>query len=109
MGTIRICGAYPSGYGLARDRIVRDANPATIGIASHEHGRIRCAAPKNQPAQCPRSEEIRVKLPLRIAYVEQEKWGGETEGLKVSFAAADAKLAQLDVFTVRRASAPHLT
>lgn len=50
-----------------------------------------------------------MNLAARIAEAEREGWRGETEGFKVSLAAADAKPARLDVFTVRRASATHLS
>jgi hypothetical protein len=36
------------------------------------------------------------RLHARIAEAEREGWTGEAEGLRVSLAAADAKLAQLD-------------
>lgn len=48
------------------------------------------------PAQLPRLLEIRDNLADRIAEAEREGWHGEVEGLKVSLAGADAKLAQLD-------------
>jgi hypothetical protein len=42
-------------------------------------------------------EEIRVNLAARNAEAKREGWKGETEGLKVSLATADAKLAQLEL------------
>jgi hypothetical protein len=48
------------------------------------------------PAQRSRLVEIRDNLNDRIAEAEREGWLGEVEGLKVSFASAEAKLAQLD-------------
>ena len=47
------------------------------------------------PAQRPRITEIRGNLLDRIAEAQREGWHGEVEGLKVSLAGADAKLAQL--------------
>ncbi|GAA1934535.1 hypothetical protein [Streptantibioticus ferralitis] len=47
------------------------------------------------PAQQHRLTEIRNNLQDRIAEAEREGWLGEIEGLKVSLAAANAKLAQL--------------
>ena len=48
------------------------------------------------PVQRPRLEEIRANLTARIAEAEHEGWIGEAEGLRVSLAAANGKLAQLD-------------
>ncbi|MFJ5118330.1 hypothetical protein [Kitasatospora sp. NPDC088548] len=41
-------------------------------------------------------EEIRDNLLARIAEAEREGWLGEVEGLKVSLAGAEDKLAQID-------------
>jgi len=54
-------------------------------------------APERRSAQRPRLEEIRVNLAARNAEAKREGWKGETEGLKVSLATADAKLAQLEL------------
>ena len=48
------------------------------------------------PAQRPRLAEIRDNLITRIAEAEREGWLGEVEGLKVTLAGADDKLAQVD-------------
>jgi len=48
------------------------------------------------PAQRPRIAEIRENLIARIAEAGREGWLGEIEGLKVSLAGADDKLAQID-------------
>jgi hypothetical protein len=48
------------------------------------------------PAQHARIVEIRDNLIARIAEAEHEGWLGEVEGLKVSLAGAEDKLAQLD-------------
>ena len=48
------------------------------------------------PAQRPRIAEIRDNLIARIAEAEREGWHGEAEGLKISLAGADDKLAQID-------------
>jgi hypothetical protein len=48
------------------------------------------------PTQRDRMVEIRDNLLARIAEAEREGWTGEAEGLKVSLAAANAKLAQAD-------------
>ena len=48
------------------------------------------------PAQRHRLVEIRDNLIARIAEAEREGWLGEVEGLKISLAGADDKLAQID-------------
>jgi hypothetical protein len=48
------------------------------------------------PAQRPRLVEIHDNLIARIAEAEREGWLGEVEGLQVSLAGANDKLAQLD-------------
>ena len=48
------------------------------------------------PAQRARIAEIRDSLTARIAEAEREGWLGEAEGLKVSLAGAEDKLAQID-------------
>jgi hypothetical protein len=45
---------------------------------------------------------IRDNLTARIAEAEQQGWLGEAEGLKISLAAADTKLAQTDALITRR-------
>ena len=60
------------------------------------------------PAQRHRLEEIRDNLLTRIAEAEREGWTGEAEGLKVSLAAANNKLAQADLTATRRAEAVSL-
>jgi hypothetical protein len=53
------------------------------------------------PAQRPRIAEIRDNLTARIAEAEREGWLAEIEGLKVSLAGAEDKLAQIDRRTGR--------
>jgi hypothetical protein len=48
------------------------------------------------PAQHDRLVEIRDNLTARIAEAQREGWLGEAEGLQVSLAGANDKLAQLD-------------
>lgn len=62
----------------------------------HEHSCVRCPVLRMDPAPRPRLEEIRSNLKDRIAEDEREGWFGEAEGLHVSLAAAENKLAQLD-------------
>ena len=58
------------------------------------------------PAQRHRLRDIRASLAARIAEAEREGWTGEAEGLKVSLAAADAKLAEADAAAARRTRQP---
>jgi len=53
-------------------------------------------------------EGIRDNLLNRITEAEREGWAGEAEGLKVSLAAANNKLAQADLTAARRAEHVHL-
>ena len=62
----------------------------------HEHSCLRCSMHWPDPAQRPRIAEIRDNLIARIAEAEREGWLGEVEGLKISLAGADDKLAQID-------------
>jgi Phage integrase family len=62
----------------------------------HEHACTRCPMLWPDPAQRPRLVEIRDNLIARIAEAEREGWLGEVEGLQVSLAGANDKLAQLD-------------
>jgi hypothetical protein len=57
---------------------------------------VRCALLWPDPTQRPRLVEIRDNLAARIAEAEREGWLGEVEGLQVSLAAAEDKLAQID-------------
>ena len=62
----------------------------------HEHACIRCPMLWPDPAQRTALAEIRDNLTARIAEAEREGWLGEVEGLKISLAGADDKLAQID-------------
>jgi Phage integrase family len=62
----------------------------------HEHACVRCALLWPDSAQRPRLLEIRDNLKARIVEAEREGWLGEVEGLQVSLAGAEDKLAQLD-------------
>jgi integrase len=62
----------------------------------HEHACIRCPMLWPDPAQRDRLAEIRASLRDRIAEAQREGWAGEVEGLQVSLAGADDKLAQID-------------
>lgn len=60
------------------------------------------------PAQRDRLVEIRDNLLARIAEAEREGWLGEVEGLQVSLAGAEDKLAQVDAENARRRRAVYL-
>lgn len=74
----------------------------------HEHACIRCSMLRPDQAQRPRMLEIRDNLTDRIAEAEREGWLGEIEGLRVSLAGAEDKLAQLDAQQARQTQAIHL-
>jgi len=61
----------------------------------HEHACIRCPMLWPDPVQRARLTEIRDNLLARIAEAEREAWPGELEGLKISLAGAEDKLAQI--------------
>ena len=73
----------------------------------HEHSCLRCPLLRPDPAQRPRLVEICSNLLARIEEASREGWLGEVEGLKVSLAAAEHKLAQLDE-QARRATTVNL-
>ena len=60
------------------------------------------------PAQRSRLEEIRDNLHDRIAEAEREGWYGEVEGLKVSLAGTQDKLAQIETALRRQSQAVQL-
>ena len=74
----------------------------------HEHSCIRCPMLRVDPAQRHRLRQIRDSLTARIAEAEREGWTGEAEGLKVSLAAADARLAETGTAAARRTTAADL-
>ena len=61
----------------------------------HEHSCLRCSMHWPDPAQRDRITEIRDNLTARITEAEHEGWLGEVEGLKISLAGAEDKLAQI--------------
>jgi integrase len=74
----------------------------------HEHSCIRCPLLRVEPGQRQRLAGIRDNLTARIAEALREGWLGEAEGLKVSLAAAENKLAQVDGLVARRREAVSL-
>ena len=73
----------------------------------HEHSCLRCPLLRPSPAQRQRIVEIRDNLFDRIAEAQREGWHGEVEGLQVSLAGAETKLAQLNQMA-RRATTVNL-
>ena len=74
----------------------------------HEHSCLRCPLLRPDPAARARLEEIRDNLLARIVEAESHRWYGEAEGLKVSLAGANAKLAQMDQISASRAETVQL-
>ena len=70
----------------------------------HEHACIRCSMLWPDPTQRGRLIEIRDNLTARIAEAQREGWLGEVEGLQVSLAGAEDKLAQVDRRSPRQAT-----
>ena len=80
-----------------------------MGNQLHPRARcIRCSLLRVDPAQRQRLEDIRGNLTARIAEAEREGWAGEAEGLKVSLAAANNRLAQIELTLARRTEAVSL-
>jgi integrase len=74
----------------------------------HEHSCVRCPLLRISPGQRGRLTEIRDNLLARIAEAEREGWAGEAEGLRVSLAAANNKLAQADASAARHSGSVDL-
>jgi integrase-like protein len=62
----------------------------------HEHACIRCPMLWPDPAQRERLVEIHDNLAARISEAKREGWLGEVEGLQISLAGAENKLAQIN-------------
>ncbi|MDJ0346179.1 site-specific integrase [Streptomyces sp. H10-C2] len=71
----------------------------------HEHACIRCSMLLADPHERPRLVDIRDNLIDRIAEAEREGWLGEIDGLGISLAATEEKLAQLDAQAARKGQA----
>jgi hypothetical protein len=85
------------------------ATAAALGTSCiHEHSCIRCPMLCIDPAQRHRLQQIRANLTARIAEAEREGWTGEADGLKVSLAAAEAKIAEAGTIAARRNTAADL-
>jgi len=93
------------GHFERRKLALGDCGRAYGSSCIHEHSCVRCPLLRIDPAQRHRLQEIRDSLTARIAEAGREGWTGEAEGLKVSLAAAVAKLAQADGLIARRAAA----
>jgi hypothetical protein len=72
----------------------------------HEHACIRCPMLWPDPNQHQRLIEIRDNLKARIAEAQRERWLGEVEGLQISLAGAEDKLAQIHRHTTAELGIP---
>ena len=93
------------GHFERRKLALGDCGRAWGSSCIHEHSCIRCPLLRTDPAQKPRLEAIRDNLTARITEAGQQGWTGEAEGLKISLAAANNKLAQIEITTARRTQA----
>jgi hypothetical protein len=91
---MRRIGARVDGLSERTIRVV--ASRVLADPCIHEHSCLRCALHWPDPAQRDRIAEIRDNLTARIAEANREGWLGEAEGLKISLAGAEDKLAQID-------------
>ena len=96
------------GHFERRKLALGDCGRAYGSSCIHEHSCVRCPLLRIDPAQRHRLQEIHDSLTARITEAEREGWTGEAEGLKVSLAAAEAKLAQADGLIARQAAATDL-
>jgi integrase len=85
-----------------------DCGRAYQTACHHEHACIRCALLHVDPAQRDRLTEIRDSLQARISEVREHGWLGEVEGLQVSLAATNDKIAHLDLLESRRSGTTDL-
>ncbi|GAA1934393.1 hypothetical protein GCM10009753_79640 [Streptantibioticus ferralitis] len=69
---------------------------------------VRCSLLRPDPAQRARLVDIRDNLIARIAEAQREGWLGEVEGLRVSLAGAEDKLAQVDAAIQQHARTTNL-
>jgi integrase len=74
----------------------------------HEHSCIRCPLLRPDPGQRPRLVQIEANLGARIDEATREGWPGEADGLRISRAAAQEKLAQMDQIVARHQDPVHL-
>jgi hypothetical protein len=72
----------------------------------HEHSCLRCPLLRPDPAHRTRLVEVRDNLLAGIAEARQHRWLGEVDGLTISLAGAEQKLAQLDELATRAHRAP---
>ncbi|MER6174446.1 site-specific integrase [Streptosporangium sp. NPDC001681] len=84
------------GHFQRRKVALGDCGRAYGTSCQHEHSCIRCPLLRVDPAEKLRLLKIHSNLGERIIEAEQHGWLGEAEGLRVSLAAAEIKLAQLD-------------
>ena len=76
----------------------RKVEPGVCGRAYgtaciHEHACLRCPLLRPDPKQRARLEEIQANLKLRLVEARKRGWLGDVEGLEISLAGAEQKLA----------------
>jgi hypothetical protein len=87
---------------LAATRLT-NADGVALTFSPHDFRRsVRCSLLRPDPGQRTRLADIRDNLIARIAEAEREGRLGEVEGLRVSLAGAEEKIAQLDARQERR-------
>ncbi len=96
------------GHFVRRKVALGDCGRSYATPCIHEHSCLRCPLLRPDPTERPRLVQIRDNLLQRIAEAETNRWLGEAEGLRVSLAGAEAKLAQMDQIAARRATAVNL-
>lgn len=91
----------------ARPPLLQSASRVGLGTCGraygtnchHEHACLRCALLRPDPQQVDRLHEIIANLQDRILEAEENTWLGEVEGLRISLAGAQDKLAQMQLPT----------
>lgn len=91
-------------------RLITTPSPTTRRVSGeiHEHSCIRCPLLRPDPVQRPRLIQIEANLSSRIDEAIREGWPGEADGLRISQAAAQEKLAQMDQIAAHQQDAVHL-
>lgn len=62
----------------------------------HEHARVRCSLLRPDPDELDRFVDIRDNVIERIAEAREYGWTGEVEGLEITLAAANEKIARIE-------------
>ncbi len=89
-------------------RAVAGPGPVAGGAGGPRPGQGHRGPGRGGRARRHRLQDIRDSIAARIAEAEREGWTGEADGLKVSLAATDAKIAEADGLAARRGTAADL-